>query len=71
MSHLFLTKQIDGNPAKFIRFAGPDNLVIELNGVERKVTREFWYALPVHDAASSTAGDEGGRSVSNSPRTGL
>ena len=46
MSDLFATKQVDGYPAKFIRFAGPENFVIEVNGPERIVTREIWRNLP-------------------------
>ena len=45
MSDLFVTKQLDGYTAKFIRFAGPDKFVIEVNGAEQTVTREFWRAL--------------------------
>ena len=52
MSDLFATKQLDGYSAKFIRFAGPDNFVIEVNGAERTVTREFWRALPGRDAST-------------------
>jgi hypothetical protein len=51
MSDLFVTKQVDGYPANFIRFAGPENFVIEVNGAERTVTREFWRDLPHRDAA--------------------
>jgi hypothetical protein len=46
MSYLFVIKQLDGYNAKFVRFAGPDNFVIEVNGVERTVTREFWSGVP-------------------------
>jgi hypothetical protein len=46
MSDLFVIKQLDGYTAKFIRFAGPENFVIEVNGVERTVTREFWRGIP-------------------------
>ena len=46
MSDLFVTKQLDGNSATFLRFAGPDNFVIEVNGGERTVSREFWRLLP-------------------------
>jgi hypothetical protein len=46
MSYLFVIKQLDGYTAKFIRFAGPENFVIEVNGVERIVTREFWRGIP-------------------------
>jgi hypothetical protein len=46
MSDLFAIKQVDGYTAKFVRFAGPDNFVIEVNGAERTVTREFWRGIP-------------------------
>jgi hypothetical protein len=52
MSDLFVTKQLDGNSATFLRFAGPDNFVIEVNGAERTVSREFWRLLPPRDANS-------------------
>jgi len=47
MSDLATPKQVDGFVAKFLRFAGPDNLVIEVAGAERIVTREFWRAIPL------------------------
>jgi len=53
MSDLFVIKQLDGYTAKFVRFAGPDNFVIEVNGAERTVTREFWRTLPHHDAIAA------------------
>ena len=46
MSDLGVTKHMDGSAAKFLRFAGPDNLIIEVNGTERTVTREFWRSIP-------------------------
>jgi hypothetical protein len=46
MSDLFVIKQLDGYTAKFIRFAGPDHFVIEVNGAERTVTRDFWRSIP-------------------------
>jgi hypothetical protein len=46
MSDLVVMKRVEGNSARFLRFAGPDKLVIEVNGVERIVTREFWDAIP-------------------------
>jgi hypothetical protein len=55
MSDLFATKQVDGYPAKFIRFAGPENFVIEVNGAERIVTREIWRNLPHLDATKVEA----------------
>jgi hypothetical protein len=48
---LFATKQVDGYPAKFMRFVGPENFVIEVNGAERTVTRDFWRNLPHLDAS--------------------
>ncbi len=42
---MFLAKQLDGYAATFLRFTGADNLVIEVNGEERTVTREFWSSL--------------------------
>jgi hypothetical protein len=45
MSDLGVTKHMDGSAAKFLRFAGPDNLIIEVNGTEQTVTREFWRAI--------------------------
>jgi hypothetical protein len=47
---LFATKQVDGYPAKFMRFVGPDNFVIEVNGAERTETREYWRTLSLHEA---------------------
>jgi hypothetical protein len=46
MSDLFVIKQLDGYTAKFLRFAGPDNFVIEVNDAERTVTRDFWRGIP-------------------------
>jgi hypothetical protein len=46
MSDLFVIKQLDGYTTKFIRFAGPDHFVIEVNGAERTVTRDFWRSIP-------------------------
>jgi hypothetical protein len=51
MSDLFATKQVDGYTATFIRFAGSENFVIEVNGAERTVTREFWRTLPLCDVS--------------------
>jgi hypothetical protein len=52
MSDLFVTKQLDGYAATFLRFAGPDNIVIEVNGADRTVSREFWRDLPLRDASN-------------------
>jgi hypothetical protein len=51
MSDLTVTKQLDEHAATFLRFAGPDNFVIEVNGAERIISREFWRALPHRDAS--------------------
>ena len=52
MSDLFATKRMEGFSAKFVRFAGPDNFVIEVNGTERTVTRKFWQTLPDRHAST-------------------
>jgi hypothetical protein len=46
MSDLVVTKQLDRSPAAFLRFAGPDEYVIEVDGSERTIARDFWRALP-------------------------
>jgi hypothetical protein len=53
MSDLLVTKQMDGYAATFLRFASPDHFVIEVNGAERTVTREFWRTLPHRDASQA------------------
>jgi hypothetical protein len=53
MSDPLAPKQIDGNRAQFLRFAGPDHFVIEVNGSERTVTQEMWRTLPGPQQASS------------------
>jgi hypothetical protein len=46
MSDLLAPKQMDGYRARFLRFAGPDHFVIEVNGSERTLTQEMWRTLP-------------------------
>jgi hypothetical protein len=46
MPDLFARKQLDGYAAKFMRFAGPEYFVVEVNGAEQTVTREFWRGVP-------------------------
>jgi hypothetical protein len=58
MSDLFLTKLVDGYGAKFVRFAGPDNFVIEVNGAERTVSRELWRTLPNLESSKVGAASE-------------
>jgi hypothetical protein len=50
MSDLSVTRHLDGCPAIFLRFAGPDHVVIEVSREERIVSREFWKNLPIQDA---------------------
>jgi hypothetical protein len=50
MSDFCVIKRLDGCPAIFLRFAGPDYYVIEVNRVERIVSRDFWTNLPPQDA---------------------
>jgi hypothetical protein len=54
MSHLFLTKELDGYAVTFLRFAGPENFIVQVNGVERTVSRDEWAALPVRPLAAGT-----------------
>ncbi|MEH2561928.1 hypothetical protein [Bradyrhizobium sp. AZCC 2289] len=56
MSHLFLAKQLDGYAATFVRFTGANNFVVEVNGKERTVTREFWCSLSEMKADERSAG---------------
>jgi hypothetical protein len=51
MSHLFLIKELDGYAATFLRFDGPDRFVVQVNGVERKISRDEWQALPERQLA--------------------
>jgi hypothetical protein len=43
---LIMIKRLDGCPAIFLRFAGPDYIVIEFNRVERIISRDAWAKLP-------------------------
>jgi hypothetical protein len=52
MSDICMIKRLDGAPAIFLRFAGPDYVVIEVNRVERIVSRDFWADLPPQDVKS-------------------
>ena len=44
-----VTERMDGRPAKFLRFLGPDQLVTDLNAAERTITRECWRAIPLYE----------------------
>jgi hypothetical protein len=46
MSHLFLAKILNGHPANFVRFEGPDSFIVEVNGVEQAISRDHWGRLP-------------------------
>ena len=45
MSDLFGTRQLDGHAATFLRFEGLDKFVIEVNGIERIVSRDLRRSL--------------------------
>jgi hypothetical protein len=74
MSHLFLTKELDGYAVTFLRFAGPERFIVQVNGVERTISRDDWAALPVRslgaaccpnsDVKSGILRSEGSRTVS-------
>jgi hypothetical protein len=55
MSDFCTMKRLDGCPAIFLRFSGPDYFVIEVDRVERIVSKTFWASLPPHDATSADA----------------
>jgi hypothetical protein len=59
MSHLFLTKELDGYPVTFLRFAGPEKFVVQVNGVERTISRDDWDALPVRPLPADVTNDDG------------
>jgi hypothetical protein len=46
MSDLLVMKQLDRSAAAFLRFAGPDKYVIEVDGSEPTIARDFWRVLP-------------------------
>jgi hypothetical protein len=46
---------MDGYPAAFFRFAGPENFVMEVNAVERIVARDVWAKLPQLDVSEAEA----------------
>jgi hypothetical protein len=54
MSHLFLTKELDGYAVTFLRFAGPERFIVQVNGVERTISRDDWAALPVRSLRAGT-----------------
>jgi hypothetical protein len=55
MSDFCAIKRLDGGPAIFLRFAGPDYVVIEVNRSERVVSREIWIDLPTENTTAAAA----------------
>ncbi len=57
MSEIAQIRNLDGHPAAFVRFDGPDKFVVAVDGELRTVTRAYWVSLPVFqgsDLAIST-----------------
>ena len=57
MSEIAQIKNVDGHPAAFVRFQGPDEFVVAVDGELWTVTRAYWMSLPVYqrsDLAIST-----------------
>jgi hypothetical protein len=48
---LFLTKELDGYAVTFVRFDGPERFIVQVNGVERTISRDEWRALPERQLA--------------------
>jgi hypothetical protein len=51
MSHLSLIKDLDGRAVTFLRFEGPDRFVVQVDGVERTISRDTWRDLPERTSA--------------------
>jgi hypothetical protein len=43
----------------FLRFAGPEKFVVQVNGVERTISRDDWDALPVRPLPADVTNDDG------------
>ena len=52
MSDLAQLKMLDGCPATFLRFNGPDLYVVLIKGEERTITRAEWRGLLRHPSRS-------------------
>jgi hypothetical protein len=50
VSDIAQVKMLDGRPATFLRFDGPDRYVVEIDGEDRTITRDEWRGLPLHQA---------------------
>ena len=48
MSQFLVSKELDGEPVVFLRFDGPERLIVEVSGTERSMTRKQGRALPEH-----------------------
>jgi hypothetical protein len=54
MSDFWAIKRLDGCPAIFLRFAGPDYVVVEVNRTEQILSRKTWADLPTDGSNSAT-----------------
>ena len=52
MSDIAQLKMLDGRPATFLRFNGPDRYVVLIDGGERTMTRAEWRGLVPHPSCS-------------------
>jgi hypothetical protein len=48
VSDIAQIKTLDGRRATFLRFEGPDKYVVDIEGVERTITRDEWRRLQPH-----------------------
>jgi hypothetical protein len=42
---LFLAKDLNGRPASFVRFEGSDDFIVQVDGIERAISRDHWRSL--------------------------
>jgi hypothetical protein len=52
VSDIAQLKMLDGRPATFLRFNGPDRYVVLIDGEERTITRAEWRGLVPHPSCS-------------------
>jgi hypothetical protein len=48
VSDIAQVKTLDGRPATFLRFDGPDKYIVDIDGEGRTITRDEWRRLPPH-----------------------
>jgi hypothetical protein len=48
MSEIAQIRNLDGHPAAFVRFDGPEQLVVAVDGELRIVARAYWVSLPIY-----------------------